>query len=116
MKYFILHNNEKVFPDELFDSIQACNDFIDDFIVTHYGDLNQADYRTLRDQFNIGETGERYAIIDDVDGIDTRDYPDFVDAFVTSAHWSDTGIELTDDELEEIDSESVYNAVINRLY
>ncbi len=54
----------------------------------------------------------------EVDGIDTRDYPDFCDAFIASATWEDTGIALNEAELEELneDGDFVYNAVINRLY
>ena len=42
-------------------------------------------------------------IIDiEVDGVDTRDYPDFVDAYVAYAVWEDTGKELTDNELDAL--------------
>lgn len=39
-----------------------------------------------------------------LDGIDHRDYPDFVDAFVSWATWED-GTELTDDELDKINED-----------
>jgi hypothetical protein len=37
--------------------------------------------------------------IDRIEGIDTQDYPDFVDAFVVEAHYSSSGISLTEAEL-----------------
>jgi hypothetical protein len=37
-----------------------------------------------------------------IDGIDINDYPDFVDAFLGDAIWKDSGKELTDEELEDI--------------
>ena len=37
----------------------------------------------------------------ELDGVDTKDYPDFTDAFVSSAQWVDTGKELSEAELEE---------------
>lgn len=40
-----------------------------------------------------------------IDGIDTRDYPDFCDAFISSANWV-TGEELTDEELEQLNEEN----------
>ena len=33
-------------------------------------------------------------------GIDRSDYPDFVDAYVGQAFWDDTGIELTESEID----------------
>lgn len=33
---------------------------------------------------------------------DPRDYPDFVDAYVTYATWDDTGLPLSDGELESL--------------
>lgn len=55
-----------------------------------------------------------------VDGIDTRDYPDFCDAFIDDAsileneEWRDA----TEDELDQLneDSDLVYRAVENHLY
>jgi len=38
----------------------------------------------------------------EVDGVDTKDYPDFSDAFFSYAIYKDTGIELTEDELEQL--------------
>jgi hypothetical protein len=36
----------------------------------------------------------------EVDGVDTRDYPDFCDAYFSYAVFEDTLEELTDEELE----------------
>jgi hypothetical protein len=58
-------------------------------------------------------------IIDiEVDDIDTRDYPDFCDAFIASAMWEDTGELLTDDELDAIneDKDLVWDAAHNTIY
>jgi hypothetical protein len=35
----------------------------------------------------------------EVDGIDSRDYPDFCDAYFCSAYYEDTGEQLSDDDL-----------------
>jgi hypothetical protein len=50
----------------------------------------------------------------EVEGINTSDYPDFCDAYITKAAWSD-GTELTEDELDELnnDSDFVYRSVLN---
>jgi hypothetical protein len=50
-----------------------------------------------------------------LDGIDTRDYPDFVDAYICYAEHED-GTELTDEELEAIPPEEIYEYVIAHLY
>ena len=49
-------------------------------------------------------------------GIDTNDYPDFVDAFIESAEID--GVELTDAEIEELNcnSEFVYDCVLKHLF
>jgi len=49
--------------------------------------------------------------------VDTKDYPDFCDAYIEEAEWED-GTSLTDDELEELneDGEFVYEAIMNWLY
>lgn len=54
----------------------------------------------------------------EVDGIDTRDYPDFVDAFISSATFLDTGEMVDDATLDQIndDSDLVYQAVQDHLY
>jgi len=53
----------------------------------------------------------------EVDGIDTRDYPDFVDAFISYAEMD--VVELTDEQLDELNDDYpdlVYDAVINHLF
>jgi len=53
----------------------------------------------------------------EVDGIDTRDYPDFVDAFISYAEMD--GVELTDEQLDELNEnypELIYDCVINHLF
>lgn len=53
----------------------------------------------------------------EVDGIDTRDYPDFVDAFISYAEID--GEPLTDEQLYELKNEYpdlVYDLVINKLF
>lgn len=55
----------------------------------------------------------------EVDGIEMWDYPDFCDAYLSAATWADTGIDLTDEELEEVNSENgdvVYELVQGVLY
>ena len=53
-----------------------------------------------------------------VDGIDTKDYPDFCDAFISAATWSDTLEALTEDELSVLNDNGdfVYSQVIKHLY
>ena len=59
-----------------------------------------------------------YSKIDDieVDGIDTRDYPDFCDAYISSATYK--GKEMTESQLERLneDRQFVYEQVQERLY
>jgi len=47
-------------------------------------------------------TGDELTNVE-VEGVDSSDYPDFVDAFVTHAEWKNTGRPLNDEELERID-------------
>jgi len=52
-----------------------------------------------------------------VEGVDRRDYPDFVDAFVSSAEWDD-GKPLTDAELTDLNdnySDFVYEYVMDNI-
>jgi hypothetical protein len=60
---------------------------------------------------------ERKPVAFKVDGVDTRDAPDFSDAFISYAEWSDSGEALTEEELEELNSDSsvVYEAVMSTL-
>jgi len=52
----------------------------------------------------------------EVDGIDTKDYPDFCDAFIASADYD--GKSMTDGQLDELneDSDFVYECVQNHLF
>jgi hypothetical protein len=53
----------------------------------------------------------------EVEGIDTRDYPEFVDAFISYAEMD--GVELTDEQLDELNDDYpdlVYDCVINHLF
>jgi hypothetical protein len=50
------------------------------------------------------------------DGIDTRDYPDFCDAYIVSACWKDTGKELTEDEIDNLDSDYVYDLLMSWIF
>ena len=56
----------------------------------------------------------------ELQGIDLRDAPDFVDAFVASAMWvnhpKDVPPELTDEQLDRIPPECIYELVQKRLY
>jgi hypothetical protein len=58
-----------------------------------------------------------YKLIDniEVDGIDTNDYPDFSDAFISSADYK--GVAMTDEQLEELneDYDFMYSAIIAQL-
>jgi len=59
-----------------------------------------------------------YSKIDDIelDGINTRDYPDFCDAYIASATYK--GRDMTDAELDRLneDTDYVHAKVIDRLY
>ena len=63
-----------------------------------------------------------YSKIDDVEieGIDFGDYPDFSDAYITKAMYDDpkTGEyrELTEDELDNLDSAWVYEQVWEQIH
>ena len=58
-----------------------------------------------------------YKKIDNIklDGVDTRDYPDFCDAFIESADYN--GVPMTGEQLDDInnDVEFVYDRVIESL-
>jgi hypothetical protein len=59
-----------------------------------------------------------YSLITDVevDDIKTWDYPDFVDAFISSANYGDR--EMTDEELEVLNQDAgfVHEQVFKKLY
>ena len=52
----------------------------------------------------------------EVDGIDTEDYPDFCDAFISSAFYD--GVEMNCEQLEELneDSDFVYECTLNSIF
>jgi hypothetical protein len=52
------------------------------------------------------QVGIDYSSIE-IDGVDERDAPDFVDTYVSYAEWND-GIELTDEELEQLNNLSEF--------
>ena len=68
--------------------------------------------------FNHEERGQYNAEIDSVviDGLDTRDYPDFCDAFICDAKVE--GRQATDEELDQMndDGEFRYDQVMESVY
>ena len=54
----------------------------------------------------------------EIDNIDLRDYPDFSDASIISATFKDTGVELTEKELDILNDKSdiKYELVYNWLF
>ena len=52
----------------------------------------------------------------EVDGIDTKDYPDFCDAYISSADYD--GVPMTDKQLDELneDGDYVYGHIMDYLY
>lgn len=59
-----------------------------------------------------------YSKIENVilDGIDTKDYPDFCDAYIVSASYD--GEEMTDEQLEELneDGDFIYECIQDYLF
>jgi|TARA_R110000850_G_scaffold27004_1_gene76713 hypothetical protein len=59
-----------------------------------------------------------YKLIDniEIDGIDTKDYPDFCDAYIVSADYD--GVPMTEEQLDEIndDGQFQYECIMNYLY
>ena len=51
----------------------------------------------------------------EIDGIDTKDYPDFCDAYIVSADYD--GVPMTDKQLDEIndDGQFQYECIMNDL-
>lgn len=55
----------------------------------------------------------------EVEGINHRDHPDYVDAFISSATWKDTLEPLSEDELDVLNdkyNDFVYDCVIEHIY
>ena len=53
----------------------------------------------------------------EVTNIDTDDYPDFCDAYISAAQWED-GTFLSEEELDELNEQGdfVYQAVLKHIY
>jgi hypothetical protein len=51
----------------------------------------------------------------EIDGIDTKDYPDFCDAYISSADYD--GVPMTDEQLDELneDEDYVYGHIMDYL-
>lgn len=49
---------------------------------------------------------EREVVDAEIDGVDARDYPDFCDAYFSSAYFADSGLALDDDELNQLTEEN----------
>ena len=51
----------------------------------------------------------------EIDGIDTKDYPDFCDAYIASADYD--GVPMTDEQLDELneDGDYVYGHIMDYL-
>ena len=51
----------------------------------------------------------------EIDGIDTKDYPDFCDAYISSADYD--GVPMTDDQLDKLneDGDYVYEHIMDYL-
>lgn len=57
----------------------------------------------------------------EIDGIDTSDYPDFCDSYISFAKIEENGIwrDLTEDELDELNDnyrEFVYQKVVEKIF
>lgn len=54
----------------------------------------------------------------EIDGVDLKDYPDFSDSYIVSAVFKDTGVELTEKELDILNEKSdiKYELVYNWLF
>ena len=52
----------------------------------------------------------------EIEGIDTKDYPDFVDAYIAAADYN--GVPMTEDQLTELNEnyDFLYEAVTNSLF
>jgi hypothetical protein len=48
------------------------------------------------------------------DGVDPKDYPDFCDAYITSATYD--GAEMSNSQLDEIDSDIVHELLLRHLF
>lgn len=57
-----------------------------------------------------------YSKIDNiqVEGIDTKDYPDFCDAYIASADYD--GVPMTEEQLANLDSDFVWECAMDQAY
>ena len=82
-------------------------------------DLEQVITITLGDIIMKTYITPEHVEITGMDGIDSADYPDFVDAYITSAWCKPLGRELSDAELEYFNdnfSDAVYNEALERMF
>tara|TARA_R110001632_G_scaffold21655_5_gene62995 strand:- start:2458 stop:2670 length:213 start_codon:yes stop_codon:yes gene_type:complete len=49
----------------------------------------------------------------EIDGVCMADYPDFCDAYVDSAVWKNTGLDLSPDELETLNDMDECRSYVN---
>ena len=71
----------------------------------------QATFKRLKSTLNIDRLDYRSI---EVDGVDPRDYPDFCDAYISYAEYTD-GTALTEDEIDTLNedhSDIIYEAVV----
>jgi len=76
--------------------------YLSDYIKPYYYELRAAYLR-----HKAGARKIDLSMIEDecLDDVYHADYPDFCDAYVSSASWKDTGVELSDFELEEYNND-----------
>ena len=79
-------------------------------------DQLESEYYKHHDPYDCEDKELDYDSIE-VDDIDINDYPDFSDAYISSARWSD-GEYLTDQELDDLneDRDLVYEYVLKTIY
>ena len=55
-------------------------------------------------------------VVLEFDGIDTKDHPDYCDAYIVSAEYD--GVEMTEEQIEKLndDSEFVYERLMDYLF
>lgn len=85
--------------------------------------IEESDFTPYTDHQDIGQYDGDAEITADqlnmstikIEGVDSSDYPDFVDAFITHAEWADGSGQLTDEELERIDPAVVQDEAVQHL-
>ncbi len=48
------------------------------------------------------------------EGLDYNDYPDYVDAYIVSAKLD--GVDMTEEQLDQLDADTVYELLLRHLY